>query len=116
MMVEANPSLSEIRSRITQGAVVLALYRARGIVKDELKKEKISLADVEAREISERARQYLEAHPELVADARPVIMSWFMRGQFGKRAQRACAALITNARTENGPNSMGSAVQMSGAK
>lgn len=88
-MAQANLSLSEIRSRITQGAVVLALYRARGMVKDQLKRERIRLADVEAREISERARKYLEAHPELVADARPVIESWFMRGQFGKRAQRA---------------------------
>lgn len=115
-MVEANPSLSQIQSRITQGAVVLALHRARGIVKDQLKRERIRLADVEAREISERARDYLEAHPELVADARPIIQGWFLRGQFGKRVQRACAALITNAQTQNAQSIGASTVQMSGAK
>jgi hypothetical protein len=115
-MAQADPSLSEIRSRITQGAVVLALYQARGIVKDQLKRELRRLADVEAREISERARQYLEAHPDLVADCRPIIQGWFLRGQFGKRAQRACAALLSAAQTQNPQSSMASAVQISGAK
>jgi hypothetical protein len=44
------------------------MQRARGAVKEELKRQRIRLADVEAREITERARDYLEAHPSLVAD------------------------------------------------
>ncbi len=89
-----------ISQRMAMATMTRAMQLARGAVKEELKRQRIRLADVDAREISARARDYVIAHPELVADARPVIMSWFMRGQFGKRAQRACAALITNAPNE----------------
>jgi len=37
---------------------------------------------------------YLDEHPELVADARPVIEAWTMEGRFGKRAQRALALAL----------------------
>jgi hypothetical protein len=87
-MAEANHSLSQIQIRITQASFVLAMQRARGMVKDELKRERIRLADVEAKEISARARDYLIAHPEVVAEARPIIEEWFARGVFGKRAQK----------------------------
>src|SRR5205809_267212 len=102
-MAEANHSISRhtpnasgftkqvmpIQARIATGSVVLALHRARGVVKDELKRQRVRLADVEAKEISERARDYLDAHPELIADARPVVESWIARGVFGKRAAQA---------------------------
>ena len=87
-MAQADPSLSDIRSRITQGSFILAMQRARGMVKDQLKRERIRLADVEAREITVRAREYLDKHPELVTEAKPVIEAWFARGVFGKRAQK----------------------------
>jgi hypothetical protein len=87
-MVEANHSISQIQARITRASFVLALQRARGAVKEELKRQRVRIADVEAKEITARAREYLEAHPELVADARPVVESWFARGVFGKRAQK----------------------------
>ena len=87
-MAEANHSLSQIQIRITQASFVLAMQRARGMVKDELKRERIRLADVEAKEISARARDYLIAHPEVVAEVRPIIEEWFARGVFGKRAQK----------------------------
>ena len=70
-----------------------AMRRARGAVKEELKREKIRLADVEAREISERARHYIEAHPELIDDAACTIRDWFARGVFGKRAGLILAKL-----------------------
>jgi hypothetical protein len=88
-MVEANRSLSQIQARITTASFVLALHRARGAVKEELKKQRRRLADVEAREIRALAHDYLSAHPELVADARPVVESWISRGLFGKRAAKA---------------------------
>jgi hypothetical protein len=66
-----------------------AMQLARGAVKEELKRQRVRLADVEAKEITARARDYLEAHPELIAEARPVIESWFRHGVFGKRAQKA---------------------------
>jgi hypothetical protein len=42
----------------------------------------------EAQDISSWARVYLDDHPELVAEAKPVIESWFASGHFGKRAQK----------------------------
>jgi hypothetical protein len=100
-MVEANHSLSQIQARITRASFVLALERARNAVKEELKKQRVRIADVEAKEITARAREYLEAHPELVAEARPVVESWIARGVFGKRAQRAfCANLSSSEQTK----------------
>jgi hypothetical protein len=117
-MVEANHSISQIQARITTASFVLALQRARGVVKEELKRQRRRLADVEAKEITARAREYLDAHPELVADARPVVESWFARGVFGKRAQRqlACSNLTTYAQTEKPPISTTFTLQISGAK
>jgi hypothetical protein len=65
-----------------------AMQVARGLVKEELKRQRVRIADVEAREITARAKDYLIAHPELVVEARPVVESWFARGIFGKRAQK----------------------------
>jgi hypothetical protein len=62
---------------------------ARGAVKEALKKQRMRLADVDAKEISSWALVYLEDHPELIAEAKPVIEAWFARGVFGKRAQKA---------------------------
>jgi hypothetical protein len=113
----ANHSLSQIQARITTASFVLALQRARSAVKEELKRQRRRLADVEAKEITALAREYLDAHPELVADVRPVVESWIARGVFGKRAQRAfCATLKTNAQKENELKSTTSAVQNLGAQ
>ena len=78
-----------ISQHLAGATLTEALRRARGMAKEELKRERIRLADVEAREISERARTYLEAHPELIDDAACTIRDWFARGVFGKRAQKA---------------------------
>jgi hypothetical protein len=107
-----------IQARITTASFVLALQRARNAVKEELKRQRRRLADVEAKEITALAREYLDAHPELVADARPVVESWIARGVFGKRAQRqlACSNLTSDAQSQSEPISTTSAVQMSGAQ
>jgi hypothetical protein len=91
-MAQANHSLSQIQIRITTATIVLAEYRARHIVKAELKRQGRRLADVEAKEITARAHDYLCSHPELVLDVRPVIESWIRAGKFGERAQRAWAS------------------------
>ena len=104
-MAEANHSLSRhtpltIAQHVAMATMTRAMQLARGVVKDQLKRQKIRLAEVEAKEVSARARDYLEEHPELIAQARPQVESWFARGVFGKRAQRAfCATLITNAQS-----------------
>jgi hypothetical protein len=43
------------------------------VVKEELKGQRVRIANVEAKEITARAKDYLIAHPELIADARPVV-------------------------------------------
>lgn len=80
--------------------MTLAMQRARGAVKEELKKQRVRIADVEAREITARAREYLEAHPELIAEARLVIESWTARGVFGKRSVRKAPQFRTLAKRE----------------
>jgi hypothetical protein len=45
-MVEANHSLSQIQARITRASFVLALHRARGAVKAELKRQRVRIADL----------------------------------------------------------------------
>jgi DNA invertase Pin-like site-specific DNA recombinase len=70
------------------GIMTLAMAHARKAAKEELKRQRVRVADVEAREITALARDYLEAHPELVDAARPVVESWIASGRFGKRAQQ----------------------------
>jgi hypothetical protein len=73
-----------ITQHITMATMTEAMRRARGMVKDELKRHRVRLADVDAKDITSWALVYLDDHPELIADARPVIESWFARGVFLK--------------------------------
>jgi hypothetical protein len=106
-----------ISQHIAGCTMTRAMQLARGIIKDQLKRHKIRLCEVDAKDITSQARAMLEARPSLIDQARHEVEEWFAKGVFGKRAQRAfCATLITNAQTQAQPNSMGSAVQISGAK
>lgn len=89
-MVEANASLHSRNPSIyiATASHVLAQLRARNAVKAELRKRGVRVADLAAREISSWARVYLDDHPELIAQARPIVEAWIARGMFGKRAQR----------------------------
>jgi hypothetical protein len=52
------------------GAVMtLARYHARQVIKRELYAQGIKLAHIEASEITRKANQYVEDHPEIVAFA-----------------------------------------------
>jgi len=92
-MVEANhrlpQTLTAAQARITTASVVLAQFRARNAVKEELRKQGLKVSHFAAREITSWARVYLDEHPELIADARPVIERWTAEGVFGKRAAKA---------------------------
>jgi hypothetical protein len=46
--------------------IAMAMYVARGIIKDQLKRQGIRLADVDAREIRTMAMAYITTHPEEV--------------------------------------------------
>ena len=59
-IVMADHSLCQIQARITTASIVLALQRARNAVKEELKRQRRRLADVEAKEITALAREYLD--------------------------------------------------------
>jgi hypothetical protein len=106
-----------ISQHIAGATMTRAMQLARGIVKDQLKRQRIRLADTDAKDISEQARAMLEAHPAIIDEARSCVEEWFRRGVFGKKAQRAfCANLTTDAQKPNAQSIGTSTVQMSGAK
>jgi hypothetical protein len=93
-MAEAKPSIPQI-IRITTAAHVLAQFRARQAVKDQLRKQGLKVSHYAAREISALACEYLATHrEELMPDAIETITRWTLAGEFGKRAQRALAASL----------------------
>ena len=42
------------------------------------------------------AEEYLAEYPELIAEAKPIVLRWFAEGVFGRRAAQ-CAELKTDA-------------------
>jgi hypothetical protein len=58
-----------------------------------MREQGLRLSEIAAKEIRSWARVYLDDHPELVADARPVVEAWIAQDRFGKRAQGALAEL-----------------------
>jgi hypothetical protein len=105
-MAEANASLQQIQvqaqARITTAAKCLAMLRSRNAVKEELRKHGLKLTEFSAAEITSWANVYLDDHhetliPEAIEEARAMIL----RGDLGKRAQRAlCAKLESDAQTQ----------------
>jgi hypothetical protein len=104
-MAEANHRLPQIlheaQARITTAAVVLAQLRARNAVKDQIRKQGLKLTHYTAREITGWANVYLDEHPELIPEAIANARAMILRGDLGKRAQRAlCAKLESDAQTQ----------------
>ena len=101
-MAEANASLQQIHTiRITTAARVLARLRARNAVKEELRKQGLKLTQYSGREITSWANVYLDEHPELFPEALVQARAMILRGDLGKRAQRAlCANLSSDAQTQ----------------
>lgn len=100
-MAEANASLQQIPSiRITTAARVLAMLRARQAVKRELQAQGLKVSHYSAREITSWAHVFLDDHhetliPAAIEEARAMIL----RGDLGKRAQRALAAQCSQSST-----------------
>jgi hypothetical protein len=86
----------------TAAARCLAMLRSRNAVKEELRKQGLKLTQYSAREITSWANVYLYEHPELIPEAIANARAMILRGDLGKRAQRAlCAKLESDAqRTE----------------
>ena len=92
--------------RFHHAVIVVAKLRARRVVKDQIRAKGLKVSHYTAREISEQAEEYMAAHAEeLVAKATADCLTF---PEF--------ANLRTNAPTQNPQTSMGSALQMSGAK
>lgn len=80
--------------QLTTAAHCLAMLRSRNAVKRELQKQGLKVSAYSAREITSWATVYLdddsaELIPEALANARAMIL----RGDLGKRAQRALAGI-----------------------
>lgn len=100
--------------QLMTAAQCLAMIRSRQHVKASVRAYGLKPSDLSARQITSWAQLYLEENaseliPDAIARARAMILS----GALGKRAR---AKMLSDAQTSSEPNSMGSTVQMSGAK
>jgi hypothetical protein len=93
---------------------VLARLSAKRLVQAQLRDQGVRVTLFPHAELMRLAGEYLANHPELYVAAHERAQRMIREGVFGKRAQRAY--LLTSARSENGPKSTTSAVQISGAK
>ena len=92
----------------------LARLAAKRIVQAQLRDQGVRVTLFPHAEVMRLTGEYLSAHPELYQQALERAQRMTAEGVFGKRAQRAY--LSSDAQKQNEPNSMSSAVQMSGAK
>ena len=100
-MIETTPSLQHaaLRTRLAQAAITLAQHEAEKAVKLALRGQGLKPQYIARREIVIMTKDYLEAHPELVAEAKPIIERWRKEGFFGKRAARTGHFLSQSATT-----------------
>jgi hypothetical protein len=93
-MVEANHTLQQVarqaqlRAGLAQAAMTLARQQAEKAVKHQLRAQGLKVHSFAHCEIVTMAKEYLVAHPELIAEAKPIIERWRREGFFGKRAAR----------------------------
>jgi hypothetical protein len=94
-MVEANHTLQQVarqaqlRAGLAQAAMTLARRQAEKAVKHQLRVQGLKVHSFAHREIVVLAKEYLAAHPELIAEARPIVERWRKEGFFGRRAAPA---------------------------
>jgi hypothetical protein len=90
-MAEANRILADAQLRARMGVAVITLARQRATtrVKEQFRAQGLKIADMSHREIAVAAEEYLAEHPELIAEAKPIVLRWFADGVFGKRAARS---------------------------
>jgi hypothetical protein len=97
-MVEANHSIPQAytpkhiqlttAARVRMAIMTLAMRAARKEVERHMKSHELRLCDVEHRDIVSWALVYLDDHPELIDQARPVVESWFAHGVFANAQRR----------------------------
>ena len=89
-MVETIHSLQQValHTRLAHATITLAQYEAEKAVKLALKGQGLKPQYIARREIVTMAKDYLAAHPELLAQAKPIVEQWRREEFFGKRAAR----------------------------
>jgi hypothetical protein len=76
---------------------MLATMRARQAVKDQLRREGLKVSHYAAREITLLANDWLAQHrEEVMPECLATITKWTLRGDFGKRTQRALRAKLSS--------------------
>ena len=91
-MIEANPTIAQsranqvLRFRMRGAVITLAQQQAEKIIKQSIKDAGRKPSQFKRREIAVLGREYLAQHPELIAQAKPVIEQLRIEGFFGKRA------------------------------
>jgi hypothetical protein len=95
MMIETIPTIPQpLRSRLAQAAITLAQREAEKVVKRSLAAKGIKPQLITKREITAMAKAYLAEHPQLIAEAKPIVEQWRREGFFGKRAARTVHILL----------------------
>jgi hypothetical protein len=99
-MIETIPSVQQValRARLAQAAITLAKREAEKAV--ALKGRGLKPQYIPRREIVIMAKAYLAAHPELIAEVKPIIERWRREGFFGKRAAQAAHKLRVMSKEE----------------
>jgi hypothetical protein len=94
-MIETIPTIPQpLRVSMSRAAITLAHREAEKAVKRGLAAKGIKLQLITKREITAMAREFLASHPELIAEAKPIIEQWRTEGFFGKRAARTVHILV----------------------
>jgi hypothetical protein len=68
--------------------------QAEKTVKQALKGQGLKPQHIARREIVTMAKDYLAAHPELIAEAKPIVEQWRKEGFFGKKAARQTGHIL----------------------
>ena len=81
-MIETIPSLQQValQARLAHAAITLAKYEAEKAVRQALRGQGLKPQYIAKREIVTLAKDYLAEHPELIADAKPIIERWRREG------------------------------------
>jgi hypothetical protein len=103
--------VAERLQRFRSAVMTIAHYQAKQAVKAQIRARGERISDYSCREMSVMAEaEFARNREELINKAVQVVASFPEFSRYG------CANLPTNAQTQNTLNSMGSTVQMSGAK
>ena len=86
-MIETIPSLQQVqlRARLAQAAITLAQREAEKAIKHQLAAKSLEPQYIARREIVIMAKAYLAEHPELIAEAKPIVEQWRKEGVLWKR-------------------------------